>query len=192
MLTRWKCYSDRTDFEIADLFGGDGRRGASETHREISLGERWSSSSRVHAPSPRAGVRIVLHMYVYTYRRAERYHRTCRLPAPISFRGKIDALAFRASVICARVAWAPIRSLSTNCFEEEQNKYRGAPGNDRYDRHKDKRSDVERCARKGLKGITGFELHGRRKSSSDCSSNQGLDFFSREMSFVKKNVNRWK
>lgn len=140
----------------------------------------------VHAPSPRAGVRIVLHMYMYTYRRAERYHWTCRLPAPISFREKIDALAFCASVICARVAWAPIRSLSTNCFEEEQNKYRGAPGNDRYDRHKDKRSDVERCARKGLKGITGFELHGRRKSSSDCSSNQGLDFCSREMSFVKK------
>lgn len=158
MLTRWKCYSGRTDFEIADLFGGDGRRGgASETHsRYLARGERWSSSSRVHAPSPRAEVRTV-RTYVRVYiriRRAERYHRTCRLPAPISFRGKIDASAFRAPVICARVAWAPIRSPSTNCFEEEQNKYRGAPDNDRYDRYKDKRSNVDRCARKGLKGIT--------------------------------------
>lgn len=39
MLTRWKCYSGRTDFEIADLFEGDGRRGgASETHRDLAHG----------------------------------------------------------------------------------------------------------------------------------------------------------
>jgi len=57
MLTRWKCYSGCTDFEIADLFEGDGGRAASGVAR-CTASER---GDQLRGPGPvRARVPLLL------------------------------------------------------------------------------------------------------------------------------------
>jgi hypothetical protein len=56
MLTRWKCYSGCTDFEITDLFEGDGERATQVAWRDApSRQEAISSAGPGPGPGPCGG-----------------------------------------------------------------------------------------------------------------------------------------